>query len=105
MLSGHGLAVQPPSCFHGRTFDYSTIAPIAFCLVDVDPYVPIAKALPRIYHHLVPGGIIVVDDCAPDQTWDGALQAYSEFCRSMNLPEDLRHKKLGLIEKPETALE
>ena len=87
------------------TFDYSTIAPIAFCLLDVDLYVPIAKALPRIYHHLVPGGIIVVDDCAPDQTWDGALQAYSEFCRSMNLPEDIRHKKLGLIEKRETALE
>ena len=35
------------------TFDYSTIAPIAFCLLDVDLYVPIAKALPRIYHHLV----------------------------------------------------
>ncbi len=84
-------------------FDYSSIAPIAFCLLDVDLYVPIAKALPRIYENLSPGGIIVVDDCAPNQAWDGALQAYDEFVETENLPHDVRHGKLGLIEKPATA--
>lgn len=87
------------------TFDYSTIAPIAFCLLDVDLYLPIAQALPEIYKHLSPGGIVVVDDCAPDQAWDGALQAYGEFTEQMGLPNDVRHKKLGLIRKPETASE
>lgn len=82
------------------TFDYASIGPIAFCLLDVDLYVPIAKALPGIYANLSPGGIIVVDDCAPDQAWDGALQAYGEFVQSMNLPHDVRNTKLGVIEKP-----
>lgn len=81
------------------TFDYSTIAPIAFCLLDVDLYLPIVAALPRIYENLTPGGIIVVDDCAPDQAWDGALQAYGEFVESMHLPQDVRCGKLGLVEK------
>jgi SAM-dependent methyltransferase len=87
------------------TFDYASIAPIAFCLLDVDLYLPIAKALPEIYRYLSPGGIIVVDDCAPDQAWDGALQAYGEFTEQMSLPNDVRHKKLGLIHKPETPAE
>lgn len=87
------------------TFDYATIAPIAFCLLDVDLYVPIAAALPRIYENVVPGGIIVVDDCAPNQAWDGALQAYGEFVKSAGLPHDVRCGKLGLIEKPTQAAE
>ncbi|HSR55166.1 MAG TPA: TylF/MycF/NovP-related O-methyltransferase [Alphaproteobacteria bacterium] len=85
------------------TFDYASLGPIAFCLLDVDLYVPIAKALPGIYENLSPGGIIVVDDCAPDQAWDGALQAYDEFVKSMNLPSDVRHEKLGVIEKSAAA--
>jgi SAM-dependent methyltransferase len=85
------------------TFDYASIGPIAFCLLDVDLYVPIAKALPDIFENVAPGGIIVVDDCAPDQAWDGALQAYDEFVAARNLPHDVRHHKLGVIEKSADA--
>lgn len=87
------------------TFDYSSIAPIAFCLLDVDLYLPIAKALPEIYKQLSPGGVILVDDCAPNQAWDGALQAYEEFTKQMGLPSEVRHKKLGLIRKKQAAAE
>ncbi len=82
------------------TFDYASLGPIAFCLLDVDLYLPIIEALPKIYDQVVPGGVIVVDDCAPDQAWDGALQAYGEFVQARGLPHDVRCKKLGLIEKP-----
>lgn len=85
------------------TFDYATIGPIAFCLLDVDLYVPIIEALPRIYDQVVPGGIIVVDDCAPNNAWDGALQAYGEFTAATGLPGDVRCQKLGYIEKPAGA--
>ncbi|MGA7623528.1 MAG: hypothetical protein WB630_12720 [Candidatus Acidiferrales bacterium] len=43
-------------------FDFSTIAPIAFCLLDVNLYKPISDVLPKIHGNMSPGGIIVVDD-------------------------------------------
>jgi Macrocin-O-methyltransferase (TylF) len=81
-------------------FDYSSLKPIAFCLLDVDLYIPTSVALPKIYENLASGGIIVVDDCSvADPRWDGALQAYSEFTRSTCLPSNIVCDKLGIIEK------
>jgi O-methyltransferase len=80
--------------------DFSKFNPIAFCLLDVDLYLPIAACLPPIYENLAPGGLIIVDDCRPDCVYDGAEQAYREFCRAMNLPYNTVHGKLGIIEKP-----
>jgi SAM-dependent methyltransferase len=78
-------------------FDFSAVAPIAFCLLDVDLYQPIRNALPKIFAALSPGGIIVVDDCQPDAPWDGALQAYEEFIREKGLQHEIVAVKLGLI--------
>ena len=81
-------------------FDYSSISPIAFCLLDVDFYIPTSVDLPKIYENLAPGGVIVVDDCsAADPRWDGALQAYSEFTQSAGLPMNVVCDRLGIIEK------
>jgi O-methyltransferase len=81
-------------------FDYSSLKPIAFCLLDVDLYIPTSTALPKIYENLAPGGVIVVDDCsAAEPRWDGALQAYSEFVQSNSLPQNIVCDKLGIIEK------
>jgi len=60
----------------------------------------VRDALPKIYQQLAPGGIIVVDDCSPGGNWDGALQAYQEYCASASIPVDIRCGKLGLVRKP-----
>ena len=72
--------------------DFSTLAPIAFCLLDVDLYLPTQAALPRIVSALAPGGILVVDDCQPNNLFDGAHQAFIEFGGS-----EIRQRKLGVI--------
>jgi SAM-dependent methyltransferase len=81
---------------------------IAFCLLDVDLYQPVAKGLRLIWEKLSPGGLIVVDDCAaanPRFTadadrFDGALQAYAEFIAEKGLSSDIREGQLGTIRKP-----
>jgi hypothetical protein len=79
-------------------FDFDR--PIAFCLLDIDLYLPIKHVLPRLYDATSPGGIIVVDDCsAEDERWDGALQAYREFVAERNLPVVIAGGKLGTIVK------
>lgn len=84
-----------------KDFDYNLIGPIAFCLFDVDLYNPTSKVLPILYSKLIPGGVIVIDDCQSDiSIYDGAGEAYREFCKKNNLPEELVHYKLGVIRKP-----
>jgi O-methyltransferase len=81
-------------------FDFSTLSPISFCLLDVDLYLPIAAALPSIYDACSPGGVIVCDDCSPNNLYDGALQAYEEFVSRKNLRKVIELNKLGIIRKP-----
>ena len=50
-------------------------------LLDVDLYYPTKIALQKIYERLVPGGVILVDNChQKSYVYDGAKQAYDEFC-------------------------
>jgi hypothetical protein len=51
-------------------FDFASVGPIAFALLDVDLYVPMAAILPKLYENLSPGGMILVDDCMPHAHWD-----------------------------------
>ena len=83
------------------TVDYSQLGNgISFCLLDVDLYQPTIKALPEIYRCVVPGGVIVVDDCeAGHQLWDGAYQAYVEFCAVIGQPPQIVAGKLGVLRK------
>jgi O-methyltransferase len=83
-------------------FDFNSISPIAFCLLDVDLYKPIKDALPKIYAAMAPGGIIVVDDCKPQALWDGALQAYEEFVRERSWPSEIAADRLGVIRVPKS---
>jgi O-methyltransferase len=76
--------------------DYAQFAPIAFALVDVDLYRPVRLTLDRLYPLLIEGGTIVVDDCASGP-FEGALEAYRDFCREQDLPLRVEHGKLGLI--------
>ena len=82
------------------TFDYGQLGEIAFCLLDVDLYIPIRDALPKIEQQLAQGGIIVIDDCSPGGNWDGALQAYQEYCAARGIQPEIHAGKLGIIRKP-----
>ena len=81
-------------------FDYGTIGPLSFSLVDVDLYQPISRLLPAVWDNTSPGGIIVVDDCAENTMWDGARQAFIEFVTHYNLEYRIVHEKLGVVVKP-----
>jgi hypothetical protein len=52
---------------------------IAVCLIDVDLEIPVYEALRRIVPRLVPGGLVLVDDCPEETTWRGARAGYSRF--------------------------
>ena len=91
-----GVRVMTGDC---AKFDYATLGPVSFCLLDVDLYLPVRDALPKIYRQLAPGGVIVVDDCSAGGNWDGALQAYQEYCAAENLPVEIHCGKLGLLRK------
>lgn len=81
-------------------FDFAKLGGIAFCLLDVDLYIPTSKSLPRLFQVLDPNGLIVVDDCDPNvHEWDGALQAYCDFMAQIDQPIDVVLNKLGIIRK------
>lgn len=84
------------------TFDFAQIGPVSFGLIDVDLYHPVSASLKRIHGQLEPGGIIVVDDCKANNSFDGALQAYNEFVAGHGLAPRITHEKLGVIQKPKT---
>jgi predicted O-methyltransferase YrrM len=62
-------------------------------------YLPVSQALPSIFARLASGGIIVIDDCAPGGIWDGALQAYGEFCSKTGATQEIHCQKLGVLRK------
>ena len=79
-------------------FNFTALSPIAFCLLDVDLYLPIKAALPKIYQAMSPGGVLVVDDCWRDDKWDGALQAYDEFTAATGIERRIVGRKLGVTD-------
>jgi O-methyltransferase len=80
-------------------FDYSSLGPISLALCDVDLYLATKSALKGTYDHLLPGGIIVCDDCVPSGPYDGALQAYQEMVTEKGSAPRIVHDKLGVIAK------
>jgi hypothetical protein len=85
------------------TFDYSSIGPIKFAFLDVDLYLPTREALNRIYIELCEGGVILVDDVTTGINWDGAHQAYVEFCSKQGIQTNFLGTKCGLIRKESTT--
>jgi SAM-dependent methyltransferase len=83
-----------------NTFDFSPYRDISFCLVDVDLTRPVARALEEIYPRMAPGGVIVVDDCTPDQKYEGAGVAYLAFVERVGAPVDIRYDTLGVVRIP-----
>jgi hypothetical protein len=85
------------------TFDYASLPLLAFALIDVDLLRPVRAAMTGCWERLLPGGLLVVDDCSGSVgIWDGAHEAYVEFCGERELPIDIRHGKLGFVVRPDT---
>jgi len=81
-------------------FDFAALGTLAYCLLDVDLYRPTQRALPELYRALSPGGFILVDDCdSSSERWDGADQAYKEFCRAQGFAENIVGG-IGIVGKP-----
>jgi predicted O-methyltransferase YrrM len=100
-LLAHGISDANVIQSDAKKVDYTQFAPIAFCLLDIDLYKPVEVILPRLYNCLEPGGIIIVDDCALQESiYDGAGEAYRKFCSAMDIVPELAHEKLGVLRKP-----
>ena len=95
-------------CVVGDAERYIYDTRISFCLLDVDLYKPTIGALRHMWPNLSPGAIVVVDDCKPNQRYDGAFQAYAEFVESINAAPEIVLNKLGILRKrgpsPENSL-
>jgi O-methyltransferase len=72
---------------------------IAVCLLDVDLELPIYEGLKRIAPKVVSGGIILVDDCPPNDNFAGARIGYAKYCAEVGIPEEYVFG-LGIIRVP-----
>jgi predicted O-methyltransferase YrrM len=80
-------------------FDFKKIMPIKMAFLDVDLYLPTKNTLPQLYDCLCEGGVIVVDDIQNDTVYDGAYQAYMEFCESRGITPRIIGSRCGVIYK------
>jgi O-methyltransferase len=78
--------------------DYDQLAP-KLVFLDVDLYLPTRRTIESVYNALVVGGTIIVDDVKNNETWDGAYQAYMEFCECMGFEPHIVGNKCGVIYK------
>lgn len=81
-------------------FNYDSIAPLKLSFLDVDLYLPTQKTLPKLYAATVSGGAILVDDVMDNNVFDGAYQAYMEFCEERGIEPRVIGNKCGVIYKP-----
>jgi predicted O-methyltransferase YrrM len=81
------------------TVDYDKLGPIKVAFLDVDLYLPTQKTLPKLYSALVPSGVILVDDVLQGTDYDGAYQAYMEFCETIGQSPEVIGNKCGVIRK------
>ena len=80
-------------------FDFNTISPVKLTFLYVDFYLPTKKALENSFNATIAGGVIIVDDVREDNAYDGAHQAYMEFCKDKNIQPLLIGNKCGIIYK------
>ena len=84
--------------------DISTLDPaalpdrVAAALVDVDLADPVYDALAVLWPRLVPGGVVLVDDCPERCDWQ-ARAGYRRFVEERGLPERYAFE-MGVAERP-----
>jgi hypothetical protein len=78
-------------------FDWRGIPLIDVMLLDVDLYVPTKAVLANSFERWSKRARIMLDDISPGGDYDGAFQAYREFCKSNGFPEVKIGNKGGVI--------
>jgi O-methyltransferase len=82
-------------------FEFATLGAVSFALVDVDLERPVASALEGLAGQMVPGGIVMVDDCRPGAAethdFDGAYEAVLEFTAADQVRYELVEDKLAVM--------
>ena len=90
--------IKPIKC-DCSTFDFSSIAPINLCFLDVDLYKPTINTLNKIWDFMAEDSVIIIDDVKENNEWDGAFQAFMEFVNEKKLNYYLVGTKCGVIKK------
>ena len=80
-------------------FEFPPETCLSFALIDVDLYSPTQAALCKVWERLVPGGHIIVDDCQMRHVYDGAREAYIQFCAEIKAEPEFSEGKLGILRK------
>src|SRR5262249_42322226 len=78
---------------------------IAVLRLDGDWYDSTMICLRKFWNHVLPGGIIIIDDYF---AWDGCTRAVHDFLSSIRANERIRHTRrgqVGFIEKHGAAQE
>jgi O-methyltransferase len=88
-------------CVQADIQHYDFARPISFCMLDVKLYRPTRIALEKVWPVLSPGGMIVVGECKPGTSFDGAMQACEEFTKSQEIRPRYVLGNLGVLEKPD----
>jgi O-methyltransferase len=86
-------------CVRADVEKYDFDRPISFCILDVALYRPTLAALEKTWPKLSPGGLIVVSNCKNGNSFDGAMQGYSEFVQKHGLQSHVVCDRLGLLQK------
>ena len=94
----NSFAFVKPMKIDVKNFDFESIKPIKFALLDVDLYLPTLHTLKKLKKNIIKGGILIVDDVNESKSWDGANQAFNEFVNENSLKFKLVGKKCGVIE-------
>jgi O-methyltransferase len=88
LVQGDATKLRPEDLSH-----YSVV------LADIDLAEPSYEVMKIFWPRLVPGGILLCDDCGEDRGWL-AGDGYRKFCAEMNLPEEYYYG-LGIARKSE----
>ena len=67
-------------------------------LADIDLSEPSYQVMKLFWDRLLPGGIMLCDDCYANRAWL-AGDGYKKFCDEFSLPEEYAHG-LGIVRKP-----
>lgn len=79
-------------------FDFQMIeGGIDFVFLDVDLYQPTINSLRNMKNYLNKGAILLVDDVADNNKWDGAFEAFFKFVEEEDIKYELIGNKCGKI--------
>jgi O-methyltransferase len=78
--------------FFEDTFEHFDPPAIAVLRLDADWYESTISCLRKFWNHILPGGLVLIDDY---YTWDGCARAVHAFLASIEAPERIRQGRVA----------